>query len=93
MSWMDRVTNEEITRRMSKETAIRNNQKTRKLPYLSHVMGEERYHMLQLIMQGKNTGEENRGTKTHFVTEQFERMVPMVRVGVIITSLLKGYDT
>lgn len=64
ISWVDRITNEEVLRRMDKEREVLNNIKKRKLEYLGHIMrNEHRYSLLQLILQGKVLGRRGPGRR------------------------------
>lgn len=51
--WVDHITNDEVLRRMNTTTEIMYLVKRRKLEYLGHVMRNEKYGLLQLIIQGK----------------------------------------
>ncbi|KAL1458712.1 hypothetical protein WDU94_008838 [Cyamophila willieti] len=54
ISWTQKVTNAEVLSRMRKKPEIVNTVKCRKLEYLGHIMrNEERYCLLQQILQGK----------------------------------------
>lgn len=65
ISWVDRISNETVLRRMNKDCEIINTVKTRKLEYFGHIMRHpETYGMLQLIMQGKIMGRRSVGRRT-----------------------------
>jgi len=53
ISWVDRITNDEVLRRMRKQKQVLNTIKVRKLQYWGHVMRGDRYGLLQVIKQGK----------------------------------------
>ena len=57
--WTDRITNKEVLNRMNTSLTVLNSIKTRKLEYLNHVMRNDKYELLRLIIQGKITS--NRG--------------------------------
>lgn len=61
--WTARETNEEILRRMGRERELLSTIKRRKTAYLGHVMRNERYHLLQLIIEGKIEGRRGLGRK------------------------------
>lgn len=65
VSWIDKVTNVEILRRLDKETEIVKTIKTRKLGYLGHISRHpERYGILQKILKGELEGRQRgRGRK------------------------------
>ena len=48
ISYVDRVTNEEVLLKLSKLTALNTEVKIRKLQYLGHIMKGTRYQMLQV---------------------------------------------
>ena len=56
ISYVDRVTNEEVLLRLSKQTELNTGVKLRKLQYMGHIMKGTRYQMLQVIIQGKIIG-------------------------------------
>lgn len=51
ISWVDRITNNEVLGRMRKQKEVLNTIKFRKLQYLGHVIRGECYGLLQVIMQ------------------------------------------
>lgn len=62
--WVDKVPNAEVLRRMGKEMEVLNTIKCRKLEYLGHIMRHpEKYHLLQLILQGKIQGRRGPGRR------------------------------
>lgn len=64
ISYVDHVTNIEVLQRMTKEKEVLNLVKQRKLEYLGHVMrNEEKYRVLQLVMQGKVFGRRGPGRR------------------------------
>ena len=63
ISWMERVTNEEVLRRMRMNCKVVNTVKRRKLQYLGHIMRSPKYALLQLIVQGKISGKRSVGRR------------------------------
>lgn len=64
ISWVDKVRNEEVLSRLSKQPEINKNIKIRKLEYFAHVIRHpERYNVLHLIMQGKIEGKRGPGRR------------------------------
>lgn len=62
--WTARITNAEVLRIMKKDTEIVNTIKIRKLQYLGHIMrNENRYTILQAILQGKMYGKRGPGRR------------------------------
>ena len=61
--WTDRVTNEEILRRMEKDREILLNVKKRKTAYFGHIMRSPKYRLLQLIVEGRIDGRRGVGRK------------------------------
>lgn len=56
ISWVQRVTNEEVLRRVRKSRELLQTIKRRKVSYLGHVLRHERYRLLQTILMGKVPG-------------------------------------
>lgn len=68
ISWTDRVKNETVLQRMHKRLELLNTIKKRKLQYLGHIMRNEKYALLQLILQGKIQGKRRPGRRrTHWL--------------------------
>ncbi|KAL0860165.1 hypothetical protein ABMA27_010472 [Loxostege sticticalis] len=63
--WSDRVTNIEVLNRLKKKTELINTIKRRKLSYFGHVMRNDKYRMLQLVIQGKIAGKRSVGRRRH----------------------------
>ena len=63
ISWTDRISNEEVLRRVEQTRTLFTTVKRRKVAYLGHIMRSERYRLLQLIMQGKIEGRRGLGRK------------------------------
>ena len=61
--WTDRVTNEEVLRRMKKQRELLTNIKKRKTAYLGHILRNEKYKILQLILEKKIEGKRGIGRK------------------------------
>ncbi|CAG9832009.1 unnamed protein product [Diabrotica balteata] len=62
--WTDRVTNEEVLRRMNKNREVLTTIKSRKLQFFGHIMrNESRYALLQFILQGKIFGKRVSGRR------------------------------
>jgi hypothetical protein len=61
ISWVDKVTNAEVLRRIGKEPEMMKIIKSRKLQYFGHLLRGEKYQLLQLIIQGKICGKRSRG--------------------------------
>ena len=105
LSWKDKVTNDEVMRRMGKRKEILNTVKIRKLQYLGHVMRGEKYHLLQLVIQGKLQGKRRPGRrriswidnlKTWFncsTIELFRAASSKARVSMMVANLLRGDGT
>ena len=70
ISWIEHTTNEEVLRRMDKRKEVTFTVKRRKMEYLGHIMRNNKYRLLPLILQEKLTvgedreGEEIRDSKT-----------------------------
>lgn len=103
--WTDRVTNEEVIRGMGKEREIMNIIKARKLEYLGHIMRGEKYHLLQVIIQGKIQGKRSIGRRRHSWLKNlrdwfgcntdglFRAAVSKVSIAMMIANLRSGAGT
>ncbi|XP_045485783.1 uncharacterized protein LOC123689499 [Pieris rapae] len=63
ISWIQKVTNEEVLRRVVMGKKLMRNIKQRKVAYLGHVLRHDRYHLLQLIIMGKIQGKRRVGRR------------------------------
>jgi len=61
--WTARMTNEEILRRANRRRKLFETIKKRKTAYLGHIMRNERYQFLQLLIEGKIEGRRGIGRK------------------------------
>ncbi|CAG9836759.1 unnamed protein product [Diabrotica balteata] len=99
ISWIQRTSNMEVTRRIGNEAEIILTIKRRKLEYLGHVMKGKKYALLQLIIQGKIRGKRNVGRrKLSWIknlrewfeccsAELFKAAVNRVRIAMMISNL------
>lgn len=103
ISWVDHVTNAEVLRRMNKTTELIYTIKSRKLQYLGHIMrNENRYGLLQQILQGKVNGRRGPGRRriswlknlrTWFsmtTTDLFRTAINKVRIAMMIANIRNG---
>ena len=63
ISWTQRVTNKAVLQRLNKERELLLKIKKRKTAYLGHIVRNEKYEILQLIIQGKIEGRRRIGRK------------------------------
>lgn len=63
ISWVQKVTNEEVLRRMGKQKELLLTIKQRKTRYIGHVMRGDRYEFLRLIIEGKIQGKRSIGRR------------------------------
>lgn len=64
ISWVDHVTNNRVLEQMGKEVEVIRTVKKRKLEYLGHIMrNNDRYRLLQLVLQGKVFGRRGPGRR------------------------------
>lgn len=63
ISWVQRITNDEVLQRMQKQKEILNTIKERKMQYLGYVMRGGRYEILRLIIEGKVQGKRSVGRR------------------------------
>lgn len=105
ISWVDKVTNMEVLRRMGKEKEILQTIQVRKIQYLGHIMRNSKYQLLQVIMQGKIQGRRSRGRRrTSWLKnlrdwcncssiELFRAAASRVKTAILISNLLRGDGT
>ena len=103
--WTARVSNAEVLNRVSKEKEVLYEIKRRKLQYFGHVMRNEKYRFLQLIMQGKIEGRRRQGhRKTSWMKNLrdwfgessmslFRLAASKVRIAMMIANLRRGDGT
>lgn len=90
ISWVDRITNDAVLRRMGKEREIVNNVKKRKLEYLGHVMrNEQRYNLLQLILQGKIFGKRGPGRRRISWLQNLRKWFSLTTTGLFKAAVNK----
>ena len=63
ISWTEHVSNVEVLRRMNGQQELMTKIKERKLKYLGHVMRNNKYRLLQIIIQGKVIGRRGPGRR------------------------------
>ncbi|KAL0838470.1 hypothetical protein ABMA28_016600 [Loxostege sticticalis] len=63
ISWIDKVTNDEVLRRVQQKRELLQTIKQRKVGYLGHIIRHDRYELLQLIMMGKVAGKRRVGRR------------------------------
>ena len=61
--WIHHVSNDTVLQRIGRQLEFLQNVKRRKLEYFGHVMRNEKYHLLQLILQGKIEGQRSAGCR------------------------------
>ncbi|CAG9835438.1 unnamed protein product [Diabrotica balteata] len=105
ISWTEHVTNEEVLRRIGKEREVEISIKKKKLEYLGHVMRQNKYRVLQLIVQGKIDSRRGPGRRRHSwlqnlrqwfglsSAELFRSAVNKVRIAMLIANVRNGKDT
>lgn len=71
--WTDRVRNTEVLTPLGKEMEVHFEVKRRKLQYFSHVLRNEKYRLLHLIMEGKIEGQARQ--KKNFMAQEFKGLV------------------
>lgn len=102
--WTDRIRNTEVLSRMDTEVQILNTVKSQKLQYFAHVIRNEKYRLLQLIMEGKIEGKRRPGRrKTSWLKNLrewfgmdskslFRAAASKVRIVMMIANLRRGGD-
>ena len=105
ISWVERITNVEVMRRMHKEREVILTIKRRKLLYMGHVMRGEKYQILRIIMQGKIQGKRSVGRRRNSWlknlgewfgcsnNELFRAAVSKITIALMIANLRSGDGT
>ena len=100
VSWIQKVTNEEILRRVNKNTELLPMIKRRKLLYLGHILRGERYGILRLVMEGKICGARSAGRRRNSwlrdlrrwlgcsSIELFRKAVSRIQIAIWMANLL-----
>ena len=100
--WTDFVRNTEVLDRMGKKVELLYDVKRRQLEYFGHVMRNEKYRLLQLIIQGKIEGRRGPGRrKTSWLKNLrdwygvnsislFRAAVSKIRIATMIANLRRG---
>ncbi|KAG7308497.1 hypothetical protein JYU34_005707 [Plutella xylostella] len=63
ISWVHKVTNEEVLRRVGRSRELTLTIKLKKTSYLGHVLRHDRYRLLQVIVMGKVEGKRRVGRR------------------------------
>ena len=63
ISWMQRVSNVEVLRRIGRDRELLSIIRRRKTAYLGHVLKHDRYALLQVIMMSKVAGKRSVGCR------------------------------
>ena len=61
--WIHHVSNDTVLQRIGRQLEFLQNVKRRTFEYFGHVMRNEKYHLLQLILQGKIEGQRSAGRR------------------------------
>ena len=85
--WTARKTNEEVLRMMGGDRELLSTIKRRKTAYLGHVIRNERYHLIQLIMEGKIEGRRGIGRKKMSWLRNIKQWTNIRNTGELIHSI------
>lgn len=100
--WTSHTTNIEVLNRMEKQTEVLKTVKQRKASYFGHIMRNDKYRTLQLIIEGKIEGKRGPGRRrnswlknlrqwTNMTSvELFRAAVDKVRWANVIANVLRG---
>lgn len=103
--WTSHTTNIEVLNRMEKQTEIINTVRQRKAGYFGHIMRNDKYRTLQLIIEGKIEGKRGPGRRRNSwlknlrqwtkmtSIELFRAAVDKGRWGNVIADILRGQGT
>lgn len=101
ISWIQKITNEEVLRKLNTETELLYTIKKRKLEYLGHIMRNKKYELLQLIIQGKINGKRGPGRRRDSwlknlrvwfgktSADLFREAVSKIKIALLIANLRK----
>jgi len=99
ISWRDHVTNKDVLKRMNTERNLLYTVKERKLMYFGHVMRNEKYRLLHLIIQGRIEGRRTPGRRRtswlanlrkwfrKSTSSLFRAAASKIRIAMMITNL------
>lgn len=99
ISWMSKVTNVEVLQKMNKTVEIMFTIQKQKLQFLGHILRNNKYEFLQLILQGKIQGKRGVGRRRiswlrnlrewfgMSTTELFQSAVSKVKIAIMISNL------
>ena len=82
--WTDRKTNDEVPQFMNCDRELLKIIKQRKMAYLGHIMRNEKYNILQLILQGKIEGRRGIGRKQLSWLRNIRNWSGITNVGVLL---------
>lgn len=89
----------EIITRMKKSKELVSIVKTRKLQYLEHITTEDKYHLLQVVMQGKMQGRRSDGRRRQSqmripregnIDQLFRAALSKISIEMMIVNLRSG---
>ena len=105
ISWTAHVSNDEVLNRMGKEVEVLYEVKRRRLEYFGHILRNEKYRLLQLVIEGKIEGKRRPGRRKTSWLENlrdwfgidsvflFRSAASKVRVALMIANLRRGGGT
>ena len=105
ISWTDRVRNVEVLARLSKDLEVLLTLKERKLEYFGHILRNEKYSLLKLIIEGKIEGRRGPGRRriswlknlrqwyNETTTSLFRKAVDKVQIALMIANVRRGQGT
>jgi Reverse transcriptase (RNA-dependent DNA polymerase) len=103
--WTDYVTNIDVLKRVKKSKEVLNTIKKKKLEYFGHVIRNEKYRLLQVVIQGKIEGKRGPGRRRiswlknlrqwygQSTTSLFRKAADKVQIMRLIVNALGGHDT
>jgi len=80
--WILKITNEEVLRRMGKQTELLSTLKKRKIEYLGHIIRGEKYEILRIIMEGKIEGRRSVGRRRNSWLKDIRRWLGVSTVDI-----------
>lgn len=93
ISWTERITNEEVLRRVGKERELLTTNKRRKVAYLGHIMRNQKYDILQLIIEGKIEGKRGIGRKKMSWLRNIRQWTGLNTIGSLVHTFRNREET
>ena len=88
--WVDHITNEEVLRRANTQRKLLDLVKQRKVSYLGHIVRNDKYKLLNIILMGKIEGRRGPGRKRHSWLRDIRNWCDIPDISTIIRRAEEG---